>query len=202
MIEYVSLLGGDRWGGGSGCPSLQRGLLRHGTIGLSRSIDYFCLGTVFTVQAQTPQGQWETLFRRALLKKDAGWQHWEIPLASMGTDCPSIRLRFITDSYSRANDLSEPSWEWGCWGRPKLMRLTAAGARKTICDFAEHIDRAACCVRMDADGKDRPFDGMGEDSTGAVFRVVDSDIAAFAPHRDGQCGITIAQYEVSLREDR
>ena len=61
------------------------GLYLSTDIGLSRNIDYFCLGSVFTVQAHGNEGAWRTIFRRALLKQDAGWQHWDIPLDTVVT---------------------------------------------------------------------------------------------------------------------
>jgi hypothetical protein len=182
------------------------GLYLSTDIGLSGDIDYFCLGAVFTVQAKGKDGAWHTIFRRALLKKDAGWQHWDIPLDAAADDAGAVHLRLITDAYSRAIDRTAPTWKWGYWGRPQVVQVTADGRREVRSDLIEHIDRANAWVQMDDTGQRRAFDGKGEDSTGATFRPagpgagmpepVRPAIAAFAPRRGGTSGVTVAEYEV------
>ncbi len=181
------------------------GLYLSTDLGLSRDVDYFCLGSVFTVQARGGDGAWHTIFRRALLKKDPGWQHWDIPLDAVVEKTGAVHLRLITDAYSRAMDRNAPSWKWGFWGRPRLVRVTADGKRETRFDLVEHVDRSKLFVQLDDTGKRRAFDGVGEDSTGATFQPaaqgsgmpapVQPAIAAFPPRRDGKSGVTIAEYQ-------
>lgn len=175
-------------------------------IGLSRIIDYFCLGAVFSVQARGDDGAWHTIFRRALLKQDAGWQHWDIPLDAVVDKAGAAHLRLITDAYSRAMDRKAPTWKWGYWGQPRVVQVTAGGEREVRHDLIEHIDRSKAFVQLDDTGKQREFDGKGEDSTGATFKPAASGteipepvqpaIAAFTPHHDGNSGVTIAEYKL------
>lgn len=92
-----------------------------------------------------------------------------------------------------------------------MVRLTEKGERSVIHDFAEHIADAKCLVRLDKDGKEKPFDSAGEDSTGATFKAVNdaqtslmvpkpskNAIAAFTPHKPDQFGVTIAEYEINV----
>jgi hypothetical protein len=181
------------------------GLYLSTDIGLCRTMDFFCLGAVFTVQARGQDGAWHTLFRRALLKRDAGWHHWDIPLDKVGCKAGTIDLRLVTDAYSRAIDRNEPSWKWGYWGQPQVVRVTGDGRREPRLDLIEHRDRAHTLVQLDATGTLRAFDGKGEDSTGATFELASSGteipepvrpaLRAFAPHRKGRSGITIAEYQ-------
>jgi hypothetical protein len=181
------------------------GLYLSTDLGLSRDIDYFCLGAVFTVQARGELGAWRTIFRRALLKKDAGWQHWDIPLGAVVDKSGAVRLRLITDAYSRAIDRNAPSWKWGYWGQPRVVQVTAPGKRQVRYDLIEHIGRSKAFVQLDDTGKVREFDGRGEDSTGATFKSAASGaeipepvqpaIAAFPPRRGGKSGVTIAEYK-------
>ena len=48
-------------------------------------------------------------------------------------------------------------------------------ASSVLYDFTDRIDESHPFVRLDSDGKDRPFDGTGLDSTGATFRLTGSD---------------------------
>jgi len=116
----------------------------------------------------------------------------------------AAQLRLITDAYSRAIDRKEPTWKWGYWGRPQVVQVSADGKRAVRHDLIEHIDRAKLFVQLDNTGQERPLDGKGADSSGATFRRPESAteipepvlpaIAAFAPHRDGNSGVTIAEY--------
>jgi hypothetical protein len=183
------------------------GLYLSTDLGLSKDIDYYCLGAVFTVQAQDKLGAWHTVFRRALLKKDAGWQHWDIPLDAHVASGGAVKLRLITDAYSRAMDRNAPTWKWGYWGRPQVVQVTGDGRREVRCDLVEHIDRARAFVQLDSTGERRAFDRKGEDSTGATFRPAGAGlgapepprpaVAAFTPRRDGKSGVVIAQYEIT-----
>ncbi len=191
------------------------GLYLSTDIGLSRNIDYFCLGAVFTVQERVKDGPWRTLFRRSMLKRDSGWQHWDIPLDAVVDRAGSIKLRLITDAYSRAIDRTAPTWKWGYWGRPRVVQVSVDGKRELRFDLIEQIDRSMVSVRLDGTGMQRAFDGQGEDSTGATFMPTGSDagipepvqpaIAAFAPHRLGNSGVTVAEYKLlaiaSVRPD-
>ena len=182
------------------------GLYLSTDIGLSRSIDYFCLGAVFTVQARVEEGDWRTVFRRSMLKKDSGWQHWDVPLDAVVDGAGDVQLRLITDAYSRAIDRNAPTWEWGYWGQPRVVQVTDDGRRESQYDLIEHIDRSKASVQPDDTGVPRAFDGGGEDSTGATFKAAGSGagvpepmqpaIAAFAPHRKGKSGVTVAEFDL------
>jgi hypothetical protein len=177
-------------------------------LGLSDPIDYFCLGTVFTIEVYR-NSHWQTTFRRALLKKDSGWQYWEVPLG-IGEEFlgETLRLRFVTDNYSRAFDSAWPSWKWGFWGQPQLVQYQRNNRTKVLYDFSDQSTRSRRMVVLDKDGAERPFDAEAEDSTGATFRVTTQDayrgvntpapkrpaIAAFSPHKNGLFGITIAEF--------
>jgi len=182
-------------------------------LGLSDPIEYFCLGTVFTIQVNL-HAQWRTIFRRTLLKKDSGWQHWEIPLGAVEKifEIP-LQLRFVTDNYSRAFDPAWPSWKWGFWGQPQLVHNRKNGERKVLYDFCEHAAHSRCLIVLDKDGAERRFDRQSVDSTGAAFKATAEGsydgadapspkqpaIAAFAPYKNGLLGITIAEFDINLR---
>jgi hypothetical protein len=97
---------------------------------------------------------------------------------------------------------NEPAWKWALWGQPRLLRGDSVAY-----DFAKRAGDAHAFVRLDSDGKDRPFDHPGEDSTGATFKTTVENlpesfapvpaIAAFTPHKDGNFGITIAEFEIA-----
>jgi hypothetical protein len=173
-------------------------------IGLSHDPDFFCLGAVFTVQVWRNTG-WQTVFRHALLKKDHGWQDWTIPLGP-GADNESLRIRLVTDSYSRAHDRSWPKWNWAFWGEPKV-ELGQQGGKVDLCDA---VPQASLFVVLDQNGLSRPFDARFEDSTGATFKAVAESeaeranaplparrcIAAFPPHRNAASGLTIAEFKI------
>ncbi len=150
-------------------------------LGLNTSRDTYCQGVVFAVEAQAPDGGWRTILRRTLGKNSHGWEHWDVPLPGRPT-----RLRFLTDSYSRAQDRSWPSWRWALWGRPELIEVARNGERRVVYDFVDHLAEAHPFVRLDADGADRPFDGKGEDSTGATFELVQPSPAEALLHGEGR----------------
>jgi hypothetical protein len=147
--------------------SKRSGLYLSTDIGLDQKWDSYKVGVVFTVQAEK-NDKWETIFRRGLERRSADWEHWEIPISAKYT-----KLRFMTDSYSRAQDRDWPTWKWALWGQPQLVKITSDGKRTVKYDFITHIDQARTILRLDSDGKDRPFDGRSEDSTGATFKFAD-----------------------------
>jgi hypothetical protein len=182
-------------------------------LGLSDPIDYFCLGTVFTIQI-CRNAHWQTIFRRALLKKDNGWQHWEIPLGPLEQILETpLQLRFVTDNYSRAFDRSWPSWKWGFWGQPQLVHYQGNSERKVLYDFYEQAGHSHSLIVLDKDRAERPFDQKSGDSTGATFKAVGEGgyaeanapspkqpaIAAFPPYKNGLFGITIAEFNLNLK---
>lgn len=148
--------------------SQKPGLYLSTDIGFDRRYDYYRTGVVFTVQAQTDGGKWRTVFRRALGRRTTGWEHWEVPLGISAT-AKKLKLRFTTDSYSRAQDRAAPSWKWAVWGQPRLVDVTADGKRQVRYDFVKSIDSAKASVRLDMDGRERTFDAGDKDSTGATF---------------------------------
>jgi hypothetical protein len=150
-------------------------------IGLNALRDAYCHGVVFTVEGQGEQGEWRPLFRRALGKNSRAWEHWEVPLAP--GEGP-LRLRFLTDSYSRAQQRDALSWEWALWGDPRLIQVVEDGRRTEAYRFADHLAEARAFVRLDADGRERPFDGVGRDSTGASFSRLEP--SALARLRTGE----------------
>jgi hypothetical protein len=116
-------------------------------------------------------------------------------------------------------DRKAPTWKWGYWGQPRVVQVTADGKREVRHDLIEHIDCSKAFVQLDDTGKQREFDGKGEDSTGATFEPaapgteipepVQPAIAAFTPHHDGKptlsrpfgcpggdSGVTIAEYQL------
>jgi hypothetical protein len=139
-------------------------------IGLDTKPDFFRLGVVFTVQAQGSDGKWETIFRKDVARRATGWEHWDVPLANVAGGSKPVKLRFTTDSYSRAQDRSAPSWKWALWGEPQLVEIAPDGSRRVTYDFIQNIDRARARVRLDSSGRERDFDGQGVDSTGATFK--------------------------------
>jgi len=144
------------------------GLYLSTDIGLDRRPDLFRLGVVFSVEARQGDGAWQTLFRRAVLRRTAGWEHWDIPLKGLRGP---VTLRLTTDSYSRAQDRSAPRWRWAVWGQPQVVAVGRDGARQVRHDLIGQIDQARAQVRLDADGVERAFDGPGQDSTGATFAL-------------------------------
>ena len=141
------------------------GLYLSTNIGLDQRQDLYKLGVVFTVLAEK-DGQWQTIFRRVVDRRCMGWERWDIPVPSK-----SAKLRFVTDSYSRAQDRSATTWNWALWGKPQLVEVASGGKRNVKYDFASHIDQSRAIVRLDSDGKERPFDAKFKDSTGATFTL-------------------------------
>lgn len=150
------------------------------------------------VQACVQGDDWKTAFRQTVHRRQKGVVACEVPLLALPSGQP-LRVRFITDSYTRAMDRTSPTWKWAVWHRPRLFRAGGGGA--VIYDFAERLADARLMVQLDADGKLRAFDHAGEDSTGATFRLVNGlkpEIAAFTPHKDGKLGVTVAEYTVMV----
>lgn len=191
----------------------EEGLYLSVDLGLHPAPDYYRLGVVFTVQLAGDDGGWRTVFRRAVTRRSRGrrsrgWEHWDIPLgAKAGMGGRPLRVRLVTDSYSRAQDRAWPTWRWAVWGAPRLVRIGADGGRRVLYDFVERLGECRALVRLDSDGRERPFDPAGEDSTGATFRRAEAAevpapqrpaIAAYAPHRNGAAGVTIGEYEVRV----
>jgi hypothetical protein len=143
-----------------------------------------------------------------MLKHDTGWQHWDIPVGDSVDATGTLRLRLITDAYSRAIDRNEPTWKWGYWAQPRVVEVAADGRRQLRCDLIEQLDRSKVSVRLDDTGTCRALDDRGKDSTGATFELlgpgngapepVRPAIAAFAPHRNGKSGVTIAEFELCV----
>lgn len=75
--------------------------------------------------------------RRAVRRRESGWEHWDIPLNGLKGD---IKIRFMTDSYSRSMDPNAPTWKWAIWGQPQLIELTSDGNRNVKYDFIKQID--------------------------------------------------------------
>lgn len=169
-------------------------------LGLTQPVDYFCIGVVFSIALRDGR-DWRTIFRRTIHRRASGWEDWEVPLPH--SNGRSLRLRFVTDSYSRAQNRAQATWNWALWGQPQLVRGRGTNA-EILYDFVDHLPAARRFVRLDRDGKDRAFDEGAEDSTGATFAVVSGPspgvpaIAAFTPHRGKQFGLTVAEYEVTL----
>jgi len=197
--------------------TLKPGIYLSVNLGLNQRYDYqrydnnrWRLGVVFTVQARQSDDTWRTVFRRAVGRRSIGWEHWNIPLTQVADSLGKYPLRFMTDSYARMQN--PPSRQWAFWGRPQLIEITEKGERKVIYDCAEQIGQARTFVRLDSNGKDRPFDAEGADSSGATFQQVTAEsggklalpspamptIAAFTPHRDKKFGVTVAEYNVKL----
>jgi hypothetical protein len=86
------------------------------------------------------------------------------------------KLRLMTDSYSRAQDRSAPSWKWALWGQPQVVEVMPGASRRVKFDFIENMSRGSALVRLDHDGKERAFDRKGADSTGATFKKADPGI--------------------------
>lgn len=154
------------------------GLYLSTEIGFDRRPDFFRVGVVFTVETQEPGGPWRPIFRRGLARRTTGWEHWDIPLRGLQGD---IKLRFTTDSYSRAQNRSAPSWNWAIWGQPQLVEMTSDGKRRVRYDFIDQIDSSKVVVRLDQDGKERAFDGKGQDSTGATFAYNPGELQLLKP---------------------
>jgi hypothetical protein len=182
-------------------------------VGLNTRRDTYCHAVVFTMQTQAGDGPWRTVFRRAVGKNSRTWEDWKVPVGDLARG--NLRVRFVTDSYSRARDRTWPSWQWALWGHPQLVERTQDGQDRLLFDFARHTADARPYVRLDCDGRDRPFDAVGEDSSGASWYWVDGSenppaaatavippdpaipcIAAFTPHHQGLSGLTIAEYDV------
>ncbi|HVM48829.1 MAG TPA: glycoside hydrolase family 20 zincin-like fold domain-containing protein [Candidatus Acidoferrum sp.] len=153
-----------------------RGLFLSTRIGFVDQEDYFRLGVVFTVEAPDAAGAWKPIFRRGLMRRTRGWEQWDIPLdAVAGPRAGPLRLRLVTDSYTRAQDRNAPTWKWALWGQPQLIRKGGMGKREVIYDFAQRLDEARALKRLDEDGLERPFDAPGEDATGATFKLLGPD---------------------------
>ena len=142
-------------------------------IGFVAQEDFFRLGVVFTIEVEQ-ENRWRTLFRRTVQRRTVGWENWGIPMPLADSRQP-LRLRFITDSYSRAQDRSAPTWKWALWGRPRLVRRSRGGPARVIYDFTDNIQQARAFVRLDSETKDRPFDKPEQDSTGATFKQLGPD---------------------------
>ena len=154
-------------------------------LGLNTLRDVYCHGVVFTVQAREG-AQWRTIFRRTLGKNTTAWEHWDVPLprrigvSPVGRDgqptrlstARPLRLRFLTDAYSRAQHRDSLSWEWPLWGQPEVIEIAPDGSRRVLYRFADHLQDAETFVRLDRDGRERRFDGEGTDSSGAAFRLL------------------------------
>jgi hypothetical protein len=175
--------------------------------------NYFCHGVVYTIQARTDDQPWSTVFRRTLDKNSEGWETWDIPLDKIAhTGSGKIKVRLVTDSYSRASDLTAPTWQWALWGNPSLMRIDESNQRHEIIDLMKQLDSCKAFVKMDRDRQERAFDGKGTDSTGAIFHAAGPDdvdkaqppdpkmpvIKAYTPHKDGKLGLTIGQFETEI----
>ncbi len=53
-----------------------------------------------------------------------GWEHWDVPLGGLGANA---KLRFTTDSYTRAMDRNSPTWKWAIWGRRQVGERVLGG---------------------------------------------------------------------------
>lgn len=148
-------------------------------LGCDAREDYFRLGVTFSVESPSADGKWRTIFRRSVGRRETGWQHWDIPLADPfpgpspsqgeGSTDRTLRFRLVTDSFSRAQNRSEPTWRWALWGRPEIVRVEADGSRRVLRDLTASLDRCKPQVRLDSDGQVKPFSGPGEDLSGATF---------------------------------
>ncbi|MHB8866950.1 MAG: hypothetical protein ACYC6N_31695, partial [Pirellulaceae bacterium] len=185
------------------CKATKPGLYLTTGIGCDDKYDFYRLGVVFTIQAQGPEGVWQTIFCRGVPRRATGWEQWDIPLTELLNDPPTRKqdaslqseaiapgsgqwkFRFTTDSYSRAQDRSAPSWKWALWGEPQVVEVAADGSRRVKYDFVENIEQAAALVRLDCDGQERPFDRPGKDSTGATFRDAKPGIIARLKAEEG-----------------
>jgi hypothetical protein len=147
-------------------------------IGLVAREDYFRLGVVFTIEIHDAAVGWKPLFRRSVQRRATQWETWWIPLPPIVEE--HVRVRFVTDSYSRAQDRNGPSWKWALWAEPRIVAVDRIGPHRTVYDFGRQIAGARCFVRLDQDGKDHPFDGHGDDSSGATFQLLESDRLAHA----------------------
>ena len=141
-------------------------------VGCDTRPDFYRLGVVFTVEILMDDGTWRPHFRRSVPRRMTGWDHWDIPLPEIAMGSKPLRIRLVTDSYSRAQDRSAPSWTWALWGAPRIIEITADGQHHVRYDFLKNIDRARLFVRLDSDGRERPFDHKAADSTGATFKAV------------------------------
>ncbi|MHB0998412.1 MAG: glycoside hydrolase family 20 zincin-like fold domain-containing protein [Armatimonadota bacterium] len=139
-------------------------------LGLNQKYDFYRLGVTFTVQAWI-NNSWRTIFRRSVDRRTDTWEHWDIPLSDY-VHTGNLKIRMMTDSYSRAQDRNAPQWNWALWGQPEIMQIDTSGNRKSVYSLTDNIDNGLFFVRLDSDGNDRAFDGKGEDSTGAAYRVL------------------------------
>ena len=153
-------------------PVVQPGLFLSVDVGCDTRPDFYRLGVVFTMELLMDDGTWRPLFRRSVPRRMTGWDHWDLPLPGMTMESKPLRIRLVTDSYSRAQDRSAPSWTWALWGAPRIVEVTADGQSHVRYDFLQNIDRARLFVRLDSDGRERAFDHNAADSTGATFKAV------------------------------
>jgi hypothetical protein len=89
-----------------------------------------------------------------------------------------------------------------------VVQVTADGRSETRCDLIEQIDHAKALVQLDETGMQRPFDGRGDDSTGATFKPagpgsgapepVQPVIVAFFSHRNEKSGVTVAEFNLCV----
>ena len=85
-----------------------RGLCLSTKIGFVDENDFFRLGVVFSVQARSASGDWKPVFRRGLMRRARDWEQWDIPIESIAREnSGKLQLRFITDSYTRAQDRND-----------------------------------------------------------------------------------------------
>src|SRR2546423_4168344 len=89
-----------------------RGLCLSTKIGFVEQDDFFRLGVVFSVQARSASEDWKLIFRRGLMRRARDWEQWEIPIESIAREnSGNLQLRFITDSYTRAQERNAPTWK-------------------------------------------------------------------------------------------
>jgi len=140
-------------------------------LGINALREEACLGAVFTVEARSGADT-HTLFRRALGRYDLAWEHWDIPLPNEVGRRGPVAIRLLADAYSRAQNRDALSWQWPIWGDPQVVEVGADGARRTLYRLADHADDAQPFVILDGDGRERAFDQVGGDSTGAAFELL------------------------------
>ena len=100
-------------------------------IGFTTNEDYFRLGVVFTVQIQHDGQEWKTLFRKSIHRRSQGWHVCKIPVSEL-SQAKTLRVRFMTDSYTRAMHANMPMWKWALWRQPQLVRGDRREVSSTI----------------------------------------------------------------------